>query len=402
MTKRTTAEHRAEVEAWRATAPEHDHDLFFEQPRIPGKPRKSKKPRHKGLANLGALWAMRNRPVGVLEDGAAQPLPVVSSNWRLTPANDNKRPDPDDGFGGTDRAVEYTPSLQAIKKSLAEIVVRYRPEPMMLPDEWNEDQRADREVHAIPVEGDFEYGIHLDENDNPHEVIVRIGKLRFSDGSQVEQGHKLIAGKVVRSRIKMPVGAMLGTREKSVRDKGSAPDPLEEALTFDYFAGENDPPGLFKNVQSARPVKKVEHRRPKEPETTKAQDRETLANAYANTPVLPPIKKCPDGFPAGPRNLAQLFPGLVKVATGDSGFHAWQDVVSERAEVEEWNATLQGMKDDDLKILTEATSAKSLGQLGEARGYSGKYAIEAGRRLLVAANDNFERAMEIAKEARRT
>ncbi|MNL26061.1 hypothetical protein D3C87_1475670 [compost metagenome] len=76
--------------------------------------------------------------------------------------------------------------------------------------------------------------------------------------------------------------------------------------------------------------------------------------------------------------------------------------MSERAEVEEWNATLQGMKDDDLKILTEATEARSLGQLGEARGYSGKYAIEAGRRLLVAANDNFERAMEIAKEARRT
>lgn len=402
MTERTTAEHRAAVEAWRATAPKHDHDLFLDKPHMPGKPRKSKKPRHKDLACLGALWAIRNRPVGVLEDGPAQPLPVVSSNWRLTPANDNKRPDPDDGFGGTDRAVEYTPSLQAIKNSLADIEARYRPEPMIKSGGGNEEQRADREMHAIPVKGDFEYGIHIDEDDNPHEVIVRIGKLRFSDGSQIEQGHKLVEGKVVRARIKMPVGAMLGTREKSVRDKGSAPDPLEEAITFDYFAGDNDPPGLFKNVRVARPVKKAELRRPKEPPTTKAQDRRTLADAYANTQVLPAIKKCPDGFPAGPHNLAHLFPGLVKVATGDSGFHAWQDVVSERAEVEEWHTTLQGMKDDDLKILTEATEAKSLRQLGEARGYSGKYAIEAGRRLLVAANDNFERAMEIAKEARRT
>lgn len=389
---RSTAEHRAAIEAWRAAAPKHDH-LIFE------KPRKSEKPRHKDLSQLGALLAMRNRPIGVLEDGPVQPLPDVSSNWRLTPANDNKRPED----YGTERAVEYIPSPEAIEASLADVVMEYRQEPAMLDygtwdfTGWRARQRAIREIHAIPVKGDFEYGTHIDDEGNPHRTIVRIGKLRFSDGTQTEQGHKLVEGKVVRTRIRMPVGAMLGTREKSTRDKGSEPDPLEEALTFDYFAGRNDPPGLFKDVQTARPVKKTE-RRPKEPPTTKAQDRRMLADAMAKTNV--PITKCPDGFPAGPRNLAQLFPGLVKVATGDSGFHAWQDVVSERLDRDLWSETLQAMKDKDIEILTEATEAKSLKQLGETRGYTGKYAVEAGRRLLVAANDNFERAMDIAKEAR--
>ncbi|NRP70599.1 hypothetical protein ILFOPFJJ_01480 [Ensifer psoraleae] len=388
--ERTTAEHRAAVDAWRATAPKDDSDIFE-------KPRKSTKPRHRDLSELSALLAIRNRPVGAIEDGPKQPLPIVQTNWRLTPANDNKKPE---DFG-TERAVEYIPSPEAIKESLTDVVMKYRQEPMMLPgmiwDEDHADAMSKREIHAIPVDGDFECGTHIDEDGKPHKVIVRIGKLRFSDGTQTEPGHKLVEGKVVNSPIKMPVGAMLGTREKSTRDKGSAPDPLEEALTFDYFAGRNDPPGLFKNVQTARPVKKTD-RRPKEPPTTKAQDRQTLADAMAKTNV--PITKCHDGFPAGPRNLAQLFPGLVKVATGDSGFHTWQDVVSERIDRDLWSETLQAMKDEDISILTQATEAKSLKQIGEARGYTGKYAIAAGRRLLVAANDNFERAMEIAKEAR--
>jgi len=57
------------------------------------------------------------------------------------------------------------------------------------------------------------------------------------------------------------------------------------------------------------------------------------------------------------------------------------------------------MQDDSVRILTEAMSAASLTALGEARGYRGRHAIAAGRRLLIAANDDFKSAMEIARAA---
>jgi hypothetical protein len=44
-------------------------------------------------------------------------------------------------------------------------------------------------------------------------------------------------------------------------------------------------------------------------------------------------------------------------------------------------------------------SAQSLTELGEARGYKGRHAVAAGRRLLVAANDNFNEAMALAEYA---
>ncbi|MNW04292.1 hypothetical protein D3C71_2003590 [compost metagenome] len=57
------------------------------------------------------------------------------------------------------------------------------------------------------------------------------------------------------------------------------------------------------------------------------------------------------------------------------------------------------MLDSDVSILADAVDAKSLTQLGEARGYKGRHAVDAGRALLKAANDNFESALELAKYA---
>lgn len=42
--------------------------------------------------------------------------------------------------------------------------------------------------------------------------VIKIGRPRFSDGLQTEQGFKLtIDGKVVVAQIRMPTGAMLGS-----------------------------------------------------------------------------------------------------------------------------------------------------------------------------------------------
>lgn len=376
MTERTTAEHRAAVEAWRATAPKHDHHIF-------GKKMKTEKPRHRDLSELSALLAMRSRPTGVAEGVHPEPAPAVSTNWRLTPANDNKQPE--DGFG-TERAVEYIPSEQELENSFAKVIVRYRPEPMMLAGGRHEAQRAGREIHAIPVEGDFGYGTHVDEDGNQHKVITRIGKLRFSDGTQTERGHKLVLEKVVEAQIDMPVGAMLGGREKSKRDKGGEEDCSGSNAHYRWMVD-----GRTATPPKLRPKKQEREK------TTKAQDRQALADAYANTPVMPEIKRYPDGFPASPTNLRQLFIGGRKGKKGESGSQAWEDIYAEKENREKFQRGLDAMQDAHVRLLTEAVSAKSLSELGETRGYKGRHAIDAGRRLLRAANDNFLKAMELAE-----
>lgn len=375
---RIPEEHRAAVEAWRATVPKHDSQIF-------GRRLKTEKPRHRDLSELSALLAMRSRPIGVLEDVVvAEPTASVKSNWSITPANDNQPPE--EGFG-PERAVEYTPSEQELEISFAKVVVRYRPEPMMLAGGRHESQRAGREIHAIPVEGDFEYGIHLDEDGGEHKVVVRIGKLRFSDGSQTEKGQKLVMDKVVDAQIDMPVGAMLGTREKSKRDKGSVEDASGSNSHYRWMVGD------------ARDAKtpKLRHRKQEREVTTKAQDRQMLADGYANTANLPTVVKCPDGFPAGPTKLRQLFIGGRKGKNGESGSQAWEDIYTETENREKFQRGLDAMQDAHVRVLTEAMTAKSLAELGEKRGYRGRHAIDAGRRLLRAANDNFVKAMELAE-----
>ncbi|MDX0555556.1 hypothetical protein GOL37_27420 [Sinorhizobium medicae] len=376
MTERTTAEHRAAVEAWRDTAPKHDSQIF-------GRRLKTEKPRHRDLSELSALLAMRSRPVGVAEGVPAAPTPQISSNWRLTPANDNKQPE--EGFGN-ERAVEIIPSEQELENSFAKVTLRYRREPVMLAGGRHEAQRASREIHAIPVGGDFAYGTHVDEDGNQHKVITRMGKLRFSDGTQRERGHKLILEKVVEAQIGMPVGAMLGGREKSTRDKGGEEDCSGSNAHYRWMVD-----GRTATPPKLRPKKQEREK------TTKAQDRQALADAYANTPVMPEIKRYPDGFPASPTNLRQLFIGGRKGKNGESGSQAWQDIYTEKENREKFQSGLDAMQDAHVRVLTEAMSAKSLAELGETRGYKGRHAIDAGRRLLRAANDNFLKAMELAE-----
>ncbi|MGO6719578.1 hypothetical protein ACC717_05705 [Rhizobium ruizarguesonis] len=369
--ERTATEHRAAVEAWRATAPKNDHEIF-------GRTLKTEKPRHRDLSELSALLAMRSRPIGVAEGVEPEPAPAISTNFRLIPANDNEAPE--EGFG-TERAIEYEPSLDKIEDAIEGLPVTYRAEPMVL------GGRQNRQIHAIPANGDIAYGTHVDDDGKSHKVITRIGKLRFSDGSQTEKGQKLsIDGKVVDADIRMTVGAMLGCREKSSRDKGAEVDTT----------GSNQHYRWVVKGRVAQPPK-LHSTKDERVDLSKDEARQTLADAYANTPVMPDIKRYPDGLPYGPSNLRQLFIGGRKGKKGESGSQAWQDIYTEKANRDTFQRGLDAMQDTHVRVLTEAMSAKSLGALGEARGYRGRHAVDAGRRLLVAANDNFEKAMELAQ-----
>lgn len=228
----------------------------------------------------------------------------------------------------------------------------------------------------------------MDEDGNHHKAITRIGKLRFSDGTQTERGQKLVMDKVVDAQIDMPVGAMLGGRERSTRDKGGEEDCSGSNAHYRWMVD-----GRTATPPKLRPKKQEREK------TTKAQDRQALADAYANTPVMPEIKRYPDGFPASPTNLRQLFIGGRKGKKGESGSQAWEDIYTEKENREKFQRGLDAMQDAHVRLLTEAVSAKSLSELGEKRGYKGRHAIDAGRRLLRAANDNFVKAMELAEYA---
>lgn len=379
---RTTAEHRTAVATWAATAPAEDHKIF-------GRKLKTNKPRHRDLSELSALLAMRSRPIGVAEgvDVTVEPTSPIATNWSLVPANDNEVP-ADEFY--TERVVEYEPSEEKITQDSKKASVVYRAEPMMLrkSDGSNAAAMARREIHAVPVGGDIEYGLHIDKNAKRHKIITRIGSLRFSDGSQTERGQKLVLDKVVEAQIPMPVGAMLGCREKSKRDKGAEIDTTGSNAHYQWMVK-----GRVATPPKLTP-KKVER-----VTMSKADARKMLELAYANTPVLPETTIYPDGFPCAPSNLRQLFVGGRKGKKGESGSQAWQDVYTEKENRETFNRGLDAMQDDHVRVLTEAATAKSLGELGERRGYHGRHAIDAGRRLLIAANDNFEEAMKLAKYA---
>jgi hypothetical protein len=374
---RTPAEHRAEIAAWSAKAPKHDHQIF-------GRKIETKKARHRDLANLGALISFRNRPVGVAEGVPAEDPAPIRTNWNLVPANDNEPLD--DGFG-SERGVEYEPSLDMVEREIGKVTMDYRAEPSILSNADNDDRLAAREVHGLPHGDAVEYGWHVDDKGRRHKTIIRIGRLKFSDGKQTERGHKLVMDQVVEADIRMPVGAMLGEREKSSRDKGGEVDTT----------GSNSHYRWMVKAKGAQRPKKAQ-KKPRV-EITKEKARQMLADAYANTPVLPEVKRREPGLPYGPTNLRQLFIGGRKGKNGESGSQAWQDIYTEKENRDTFSRALDAMQDEHVRVLTEAVGAKSLGQLGEVRGFKGRHAIAAGRRLLIAANDNFEEAMMLAEYA---
>jgi hypothetical protein len=372
---RTTAEHRDAVDNWRKTAPANDSEIFGKRP-------KTEAPRHRGLGAMSGLLAFRNRPAGVAEGGGVRMkgFNSLATNWSIVPANDNAPPD--DGFGN-EREVQYEPSIKLIMESVEKVEVRERLEPSMLDGTGKE-----REIHSIPTGGSVEYGTFVDDDGKRHRCIVRIGSLRFSDGTQKERGQKLVFGEAVDADIRMPVGAMLGCREKSARDKGTEIDETGSNAHYRWMVK-----GKAAKQQKRKTL-------PKERIfMSKVEARAMLAEAINNTPVMPDVTKCHDGFPYGPTALRQLFIAGRKGKNGETGSQAWEDIAVESENKRQFEIALDSMLESDVKILSDAMNAKSLAQLGEARGYKGRHAVDAGRSLLRAANDNFEHALELAAYA---
>lgn len=289
---------------------------------------------------LAALLEYRSRP-------EPEPEPL-KSNWTTTPANDNVDPEEviDYRF---ERHLRMTPSVQ-------EIV---------------------RQVQAGPVER------------NDAGQIVTIGRLKFSDGTHTERAQKRgVDGDVVDYDRPMPVGAMLNTREKGEAPMGGIGYRKAELDNSNlYFAASLGtlPPRFVKSTK-----------RRNGPSLTADESRALIAEAIANTKVMPEVTRLPPGLPCASRRISECFNGMQLAANGESGAIQWQDVSVTIENAAVWKKVLKALGDKDVAALDAAMSARTLADVGEAVGQTKKYATynQGGKRALIAANDNLAAAIK--------
>jgi hypothetical protein len=291
--------------------------------------------RHASLADqLSALMAYRNRPEGEPES--------VKTNWTTVPANDNADPEETIDFS-FERNLLVTPSVQEIL----------------------------RQIKTKDVER------------NDAGQIIRIGKLRFSDGTQTERAYTQGPdGDVIQMDARMPVGAMLGTTEKAKEQsggKGYTQAQLEQSNLF--FAAMLD-------TIEPRYIKRTKRRNG--PSLTADESRVVLAKAIANTPKMPKVRRYKPGLPCGGQRIADSFIGMQKGKKGESGAIAWEDIATHKVNREIWDEALARLADEDKTVLDAALVARTYEEVGIAAGQSRLYARDngGGKRALKAANDN--------------
>ncbi len=293
--------------------------------------------RHASLADqLTALRAYAMQP-----DHEPEPM---QTNWSAIPGNDN---DPEDVAElKHDRKRLVTPSVAEIMKNV----------------------RLDDVVH------------------NEAGQVVRIGRLRFSDGTQTENAYRFtLDGKLEEYAARMPAGAMLGCRDKIDVALGGDENPQDVTESNNYFAdmfGTRKPRyvtgGRFKGHRVA-----ISH------DDAKAE----LAKAYANTDMSKvTFTRCPDGLPCGSAKIADNFLGMQKTTCAAGGSVMWQDIVTAMADRKEWFDAVDALKADDRKTLDDAVSARTLAELG-GHGHK-RNAEKRGKRRLIAANDNLMAAIK--------
>jgi len=276
-----------------------------------------------------------------------QPEPL-QTNWSVVPSNDNDLDEIDDLKHDRKRLV--TPSVAEIMKNVAS--------------------------------GELEK--------NEEGQTIRIGRLRFSDGSQTERAFRLkIDGGVEEYAARMPAGAMLGSRDKVDVALGGDENPREVIESNNYFAEMLDTkkPRYFTGRRHKGIRINLSH------DEAKAQ----LARAYANTDMSKiTFTRCPDGLPCGSAKIADSFLGMQKTTCAGGGSMMWQDIVTAMADRKEWFDAVDDLKDSDRATLEAARSAKNMAELGAKAGHQGKQAERQGKRRLIAANDNLMAALRKA------
>lgn len=306
--------------------------------------------RHQSLATaMSALLAYKNRPEG-------DPVPV-STNWSLVASNDNEPEVVADL--GYERIIRMTPSVAEVMRQVSTDDVERGPSTEM-------DIVRDGTVMSVTVPG----------------AITRIGRLRFSNGNQIERGYKIGPdGDAVGAEIRMTTGAMLGVRDTQDRTAGGDENPSEIAASNAYFNQ------MFGVTPRTRRSSRAGSRR-NGTGFTHTEAKAMLADAYANTAELPTITKYPPGLPAAGSKVADSFVGMKKAGKGDTGSTAWESIATAIVDREKWAHALDELSDRDKQTL-DAVAHGRMRTLGDIEpGGHEKAASRRGKRLLRAANDN--------------
>ena len=290
-------------------------------------------PRHASMAEqLAPTMAWRDRPE---TEGPVEP---VKTNWSTVAANDNNPEDVVDF--GHERKILITPSVREIM----------------------------RQVETGPMVR------------NEAGQIIRIGTLRFSDGTQTEKAYTNGPdGKLIRMDARMPSGAMLGMREETEAALGGKSITQRYAeLSNSYFAASF-------GVEYPRYIRGGKVRR--EVKITAEERKALLAGP------LPPITYCPPALPCGTKNVADAFNGMKKGRKGESGSIPWVDLATLQSNRSRWREVMRELKPKTKKVLDAAMSAKNMAEIGALDGYGGKHAQRRGKAALIAANDNLAAAI---------
>lgn len=310
--------------------------------------------RHGTLAEqLEALRLYASTP-----DHDPEPL---QTTWTTVAAKDNN---PEDTEGMTvERRWRMKPSIEEIMRHVEE----------------GDIERSEAATEMTTYNG-VEHKTHVVQG-----PVVRIGRLRFSDGTQTERGHKLtIDGKVIATQIRMPVGAMLGTKDAAESQLGAEEDSQHVTASNHYFAD------LMKTLPHRY---RAGGKRRQGRNYTRAEAIVMLDEARANTDMSKvTVTRYPDGLPCGSQKMADVFPGMVKTQRGESGSLAWQDIVIAKADRDAWATSIASLSAKDKTTLDAAFTAKSFEELGGSAPR--RTAIRKGRRSLIAANDNLMSAIK--------
>lgn len=282
-----------------------------------------------------------------------KPEPVTSS-FSMTPANDNHVVAKTEQLFN-EKLLKVTPSVEQIQRAIKEDWVWADPE--FSDTEKNEDKTPKQLASTGPLKS--------------------IGPLHFSDGKKTEKAYmRGPDGDTIQYDRTMPRGAMLGTTESLVEDAGgsSASITIGNATFCERFGLENHEyvPG---------------RRRRKGKSYTSDESRELIAKAIANTPVMPPVTICPKGMAAGTAQYSDQFIGMKIGSTGKGGAPSWVDIFMAGEEQKAERQAHAEMTEEDKAVFAAALEAQTLADISP--GGSDFRARERGKRLLVAANDNY-------------
>lgn len=315
-----------------------------------------------------ALLLYRNSP-----DHPPEPL---QSNWSTAPRGIVEY---DMGGEGRGNVVRLYPDLNLeVVPSIEKIIEAMR-------GEW---VWAEPEVHT--------YGKKKGQPKATTGPLQSIGDLVFSNGSQTEKAYtRGPDGDVISYNRNMERGAMLRSSEETGAVKGggkqSSAVELSNQLLTHMLLGKD---AAGNRIEPAPTVRKYirSGKMTKGKSLTAEASRALIAEAIANTPVMPQVKKCPPGLPMGTAKASNCFIGMRPQPSGKSGASiGWVDFFIAGQERREWLAVLGEIDETTQTVLETALHAGSYAEVGLAAGQSLSYARTKGGKLaLKAANDNLD------------